>query len=226
MKQLMKWAEASAKVSRAFVPAGAFALLALVAGCATAPDHYYTLAVPMGSAASPVTPANATPVYTELAPLVLPERLARPQMLVRRQGAGSSAQVDVLEQHRWSSSFENELRDALANGIASQLGGIDVTKGGKPAGRPVWRIAVQVRQFDAVENSRVDADLVWTLKRSDKDRVVTCQWAASEPVGATSGIDGVAQASQRMTTRAAEAVGKDVAALQADPMSACRSAQS
>jgi len=221
MKRLMKWDLSWAVAQKAFVPTGVVALIALIAGCASAPDHYYTLAVPMG-VVSPVMPVSATQLYIELAPIVLPERLARPQLLVRRQGSESSAQVDLLEQHRWTSSFENELRDALASGIARQLGAIDVTKGGKPTGQPVWRIGVQVRQFDAVENSRVDADMIWTLKRSDKERVVTCSWTASEPVGVASGIDGLAQAAQRVTARAVEGAARNVTALEVDAMSGCR----
>jgi uncharacterized lipoprotein YmbA len=218
MKRLMKRDWTGALARKALLP---LSVVALVAGCASTPDRYYTLAVPM-NAAAPAVPVSATPLYIELAPLALPERLARPQLLVRRQGAQSSAQVDVLEQHRWTSSFENELRDALASGIASRLGAIDVTKGGKPAGQPVWRIAVQVRQFDAVENSRVDADMVWTLKRADGERAVTCSWSASEPVGSSSGIDGLAQAAQRVTARASEAIGRDVGALRMDANSACQ----
>jgi len=197
------------------------AFVAFMAGCAVAPDHYYTLATPSGAVVAPAA-LTATPLYIELAPVAVPERLARPQLLVRRQGAESSAQVEVLEQHRWSASFENELRDALSSGVSRRLGAIDVTRGGKPTGPPVWRIGVRVRQFDAVENSRVDADLVWTLKRSDQDRVVTCLWTASEPVTAASGIDGLAQAAQRVTARAAEAMARDVTALQADAVSGCQ----
>lgn len=204
---------------------GSIALVAsMAAGCASAPDRYYTLVAPMDAVAlSPIAamPAGAPPLYIELTPVDLPERLARPQLVVRRQDAGSSTRIDILEQHRWTSSFENELRDALASGIASRLGAIDVTKGGKSTGQPVWRIGVQVRQFDAVENSRVDVDFGWTLKRSDLERGVTCRWTVSEPVGAASGIDGVAQAAQRVSARAAEAIGRDVRAQDGNAHAVC-----
>lgn len=221
MKRLMKRNRAEAIARKALLRTGAVALTVLLAGCASTPDRYYTLVAPAQTAA-PAVAVSATPMYIELAPIALPERLARPQLLVRRQGTESSAQVDVLEQHRWTSSFENELRDALGSGIARRLGAIDVTKGGKPAGQPVWRIAVQVRQFDAVENSRVDADMVWTLKRSDMERVVTCFWSASEPAGSASGIDGIAQAAQRVTAKAAAGAARDVGALRAEASSACQ----
>ncbi|MDP9898874.1 PqiC family protein [Variovorax ginsengisoli] len=191
----------------------------LIAGCASSPDRYYTLAAPGTTAPQNASndAAAAAPMFIELAPVAMPERLARPQMLVRKATPG--AQVELLEQHRWSSSFENELRDALASGVAAQLGAIDVTKGGRQPSTPAWRIAVQVRQFDAVEDTRVDAAFSWTVRRSDADLSASCQWSTTEPVG--SGIEALAQGAQRVTARAADAIARHVRALQANPGAAC-----
>lgn len=131
--------------------------------------------------------------------------------MVVTQPGGRSAEVELLEQHRWTSSFENELRDALASGIASRIGAIDVTKGGRQPGQPAWRIAVQLRQFDAVENTRVDAALSWTLRRSDADRSAACQWSGSENVG--NGIGALAQGAQRVTDQAANAIARHLMAV-------------
>ncbi|MFT4267774.1 MAG: PqiC family protein, partial [Xenophilus sp.] len=193
----------------AFLPTLALAA-GLLAGCAGPQTRYYSLAEPAAAPAQ-VAPPAGPPLFIELAPLALPERLARPQMVVRQSGAG--AQVEVLEQHRWASSFESELRDALAAGIAARLGAVDVTQGGRAGGGPAWRIAVQVRQFDAVEGSRVDAALSWTIRRSGDASSTACQWSASEPAGA--GIDALAQGAQRLTGRAAEAIARHLAAVAA-----------
>lgn len=188
----------------------------LIAGCASAPDRYYTLAAPGGPSAT--APATGSPVFIELAPVAVPERLARPQMVVHPAG-GRSAEVSLLEQHRWSSSFENELRDALSSGVAARLGAIDVTKGGRQPSTPAWRIAVQVQQFDAVENTRVDAALSWTVRRSDADLSATCQWRTTEPVG--SGIDALAQGAQRVASKTSDAIARHVAQLQQNPGATC-----
>jgi len=189
------------------------ALLAL-AGCASKPDNYYTLASPVASAdAAPSTLGGTAPLYIELAPVAVPERFARPQMVVRQPGG--SVQVEVLEQHRWASSFENELRDALSSGIAGRLGALDVTKGGRQASQPVWRIAVQLQQFDAVDGGRVDAGFSWTLRRSDEARTVVCQLNIGEAVGG--GMDAVAQGAQRVTAAAAAAMARSVSAARANP---------
>ena len=191
------------------------AAAALATGCAAPKDHYYTLAATGAVAAAPA-PATG-PLFIEMAPVAVPERLARPQMLVRKDAAG--AEVRLLDQHRWASSFENELRDALAAGVAARTGAVDVTRGNRPATQPVWRIAVQVRQFDAVEDSRVDTAMGWTLRRIDRDAVLSCNWSASEKVEA--GIDALAAGAQRLTQRAADALGDQLLALQARPQAAC-----
>ncbi len=199
------------------------AAAAVVAGCASPPDRYFTLAMPTDAAADTriaasanAAPAPGTPMFIELAPVAMAERFARPQMVVRKAptggGAGgtasASAEVELLEQHRWASSFENEMRDALGSGIAARLGAVDLTKGGRQPAQPAWRIAVQLQNFDAVENSRVAATFSWTVRRSDGERSATCQWAGSEPVG--NGIDALAQGAQRVTAKAADAIARHV----------------
>lgn len=192
------------------------ALVALTAlsGCASKPDSYYTLASPVAADAAPASPGgSAPPLYIELAPVAVPERFARPQMVVRQPNG--SVQVEVLEQHRWASSFENELRDALSAGIAGRLGALDVTKGGRQTSLPVWRIAVQLRQFDAVDGARVDASFAWTLRRSDEARTVVCQLNLGEPVAG--GMDALARGAQRVTASAAAAMARSVDAARANP---------
>ena len=197
------------KKKKPFLLAAAATALIVLAGCASKPDNYYTLASTVPAAqAAPSTVGSAAPLYIELAPVAVPERLARPQMVVGRPNGG--VQVDVLEQHRWAASFENELQDALASGIAARLGALDVTKGGRQASQPVWRIAVQVRQFDAIDGGRVDAGFSWTLRRSDETRTLVCQLNVGEPVA--SGIDAAAQGAQRVTAAAAAAIARSVAA--------------
>ncbi len=190
----------------------------LIAGCAGKPTLYYTLA---DSGSTTVTPAAARtpPVYLEMAPVAVPERLARPQMVVRRLG-DASAQVYLLEEHRWASSFENELRDALASGVATRLGGIDITKGGRQAPTPAYRIAVQVRQFEANEGLRIDGSFSWTIRRTDETRATACQLSISEPVG-KEGIDAVAQGARRLTGELAAAIARSVTAAATTPGAVC-----
>lgn len=200
---------------------------ALLAACAAPSTHFYTLAEPTPQTMARQAAPEQAPLVIEFTPVGVPERMARPQLLVREANA-PSAQVRLLEFHRWSSSFENELRDALSSGVAARLGAVDASRGLRPAGQAGWRIAVQVRQFDLVEGSQAEAALSWTLHRPDAApgaRGVACQWSDREAAGP--GVDALAQAAQRLTARAADAIARDVAAARsgADASCARRSAQ-
>lgn len=191
------------------------ALTVLLAACgSTSNARYYTLS---GAPAAPLnTTATATPLFMELAPVAVPERLARPQIMLTKPGG---SELELLEQYRWTSSFENEMRDALSAGISNRVGAIDISKSGRQPGQAVWRIAVQLRQFDAIENTRVDASFSWTAKRTDTDRSAACLWNGSVAVGA--GMDALTQGAQRVTDQAAQMIARHVAALATDPAAGC-----
>ncbi|MEJ7687076.1 MAG: PqiC family protein [Variovorax sp.] len=173
------------------LPLALIGALLLAAGCASTAPQYYSLAGAQ-PATTVVGSGGPAATFIELAPVAMPERFALPQLVVRQEGAADGPQVDILEQHRWSSSFESELRDALASGIAARLGAVDATRSGRPQGQPGVRIAVQLRQFDAVQGRRVDAGFSWTVRRSDDGTPpIACQLALTEPVEGA-GIDALA----------------------------------
>lgn len=209
MKQFLKPSSSLAVMS-------VLATTLLLSACgSTSNARYYTLS---GPAVHAFSTTSTAPVFIELAPVAVPERLARPQMVLTKPG-GQSAELELLEQYRWTSSFEIEMRDALSAGITNRLSAVDVSKSGRSQGQAVWRIAVQLRQFDAIENTRVDAAFSWTARRSDTGAHATCQWSGSEPVGA--GMDALAQGAQRITDRAAQMIARHLAALTTDPASPC-----
>ena len=94
-----------------------------------------------------------------------------------------------------------------------------MSSGGRLAGQPVYRVAVQLRQWEAVPNSRLEASFSWTIRRSDDARNIACQWSQSESVGP--GMEALAQGAQRLTARAAQRMAASVAALDADAAAAC-----
>ena len=183
------------------------AMVGVLAACASAPTRFYTMS-PVVQAPSIV--AKTQPLYIELAPVSVPERLMRPQLVLR----SDSARIEILEQDRWSAPFNDELRDALAAQLAGRLGAIDVTHGGRPANAPIYRIVVTLSQFDAVRGGAVDAQLSWTALRSDQRggaNSTACQLHLNE---ATTGDDAAAsvQAIQRVVSHLAQAIAKDVQA--------------
>ena len=210
----------------------AAACLGLLAACGGTPTRYYTLAETAGTAGVVRPTADNAALAIEMAPVALPERFARPQMVVRRDGGllasekksqeVSQAEVEVLEQSRWSSSFEYELRDALGAGVARRLSAFDATQAGRPRGLPVYRIAVQLSQFDAVPGDRIDTAFGWSIRRGDGDALLTCHVQFREAL--TGGLDGVALGAQRITGRLADEIARNVAALAANQGARCPAA--
>lgn len=197
----------------------AFATALGLAACAAPPVRYYSLAgSPAGQAGGPSAGSGAAaPIHLEVAPVGVPERLARPQMVIRN--GGDSTQVQVLEQQRWSSSFDSELRDAFGNAIAARSGAVDVTRGGRLPGHPVYRIAIRVQRFEATLGRQVDARFGWTITRSDDSRNAICQVAVSAPAGP--GLDDLVQGVQQVVAEAADRIAGQVLQLQATGAAAC-----
>ncbi|MFE8645018.1 membrane integrity-associated transporter subunit PqiC [Sphingomonas sp. NCPPB 2930] len=188
------------------------AVCTLAAGCAGQPDRFYTLSDPAALRTAPAAATQAAPTTAiEVLPVGVPERLARPQMVVRTSAA--SPEVQVLEQHRWSASFEKELRDALSSGIATRLGAIDASKTPTAAGLRPWRIAVQVARFDAVEGERVDGAFTWTLHRAGTAQQLDCRLDTSVAAGA--GMGALARASGEVAARLAKTIADAIASADA-----------
>jgi uncharacterized lipoprotein YmbA len=185
----------------------AAAALWLTACSSSPPLRFYSLATP-ASGEQIAAPVRSTAIFIDVGPVGVPERLTRPQLVVQRGG-----RMDVLEQDRWTSPFDSELHDTLANGIAAQLGAVDVKHGGRQAGQPVYRIAINLRQFDAVSGDRVDAAFGWTVTNADDGRAASCQAAYSVPVaGGTEALVAAMQKTVAMATTAIVATVNDVRA--------------
>ncbi|WP_241020502.1 PqiC family protein, partial [Burkholderia sp. Ac-20345] len=123
--------------------AAAVAALALAA-CSSPPARFYTLSP--ADAAAPLRTAPANPAFLIEVPSVgVPEQVAKNQLVVQK----NAAQVDVLEQERWASPPADEIRRALSEDLAAQLGTIDVANSATPPGVPVYRISVNVQRFES-----------------------------------------------------------------------------
>lgn len=188
---------------------------ATLAACGSSPPaQFYTLSAPSG--ASGAVPAQGPQTFIEVMPVAVPDRLARPQLVVR----SDAAKLDVLEQERWSSPFNSELRDALAAGVASRLGAVDISRSGRSSDQVSYRINVELRDMDAVRNDKVQASFGWTVTRSDDRRSAVCRMTVVEPVAGGSAGD-VVLATQKAVANVADAIAANVRALQAGQGAKC-----
>ncbi|WP_175781190.1 PqiC family protein [Burkholderia cenocepacia] len=158
---------------------GAAALLAALAlaACSSPPARFYTLSP--ADAAVPLRTAPANPAFLIEVPSVgVPEQVAKSQLVVQK----NAAQVDVLEQERWASPPADEIRRALSDDLAAQLGTIDVANSAYPAGVPVYRISVNVQRFESWPGKRAAVDAVWSVRSLATQAVMTCRTSVAEPV--------------------------------------------
>ncbi|WP_176041872.1 PqiC family protein [Burkholderia stabilis] len=156
--------------------AAAFAALALAA-CSSPPARFYTLSP--ADAATPVRTAPANPAFLIEVPSVgVPEQIAKNQLVVQK----NAAQVDVLEQERWASMPADEIRRALSDDLAAQLGTIDVANSAYPPGVPVYRVSMNVQRFESWPGKRAAIDAVWSVRAVGSQAVMTCRTSVAEPV--------------------------------------------
>ncbi|HQQ70216.1 MAG TPA: PqiC family protein [Alicycliphilus sp.] len=145
---------------RRFFGIGALALAAGLLGCqASAPVRFHTLAAPMAAAATPASPSPSAAFLIDVLPVGIPAQLDTPQLLVRQGDSG----VVALDGERWIGPFADEARSALSAQLTQTLATTDVAGLAPPEGKPVLRIKVQIRRFDAWPGQQVQLDADWSL---------------------------------------------------------------
>ena len=207
---------------------GLLAAMLLAAGCASVGEtKFYTLSAPSdlekGAYRGPSEP-GAPPIFIDVMPVRVPERLVRPQLVVSMKG--QETQLLILEQARWSSHFNYELRDAFAAAIAGKIGVINEiseigeTRGNKASGHPVYRIAIELRQFDATIGDRVNARFDWTITHSMRAaRRAACYSIISEASG--SSIESLVKGIQNVVKTAAERISQNLIELNGSGAATC-----
>ncbi|PLQ02468.1 PqiC family protein [Cupriavidus pauculus] len=187
-------------------------------GCASPEPRYYTLARAPGTAASaPVaTPASATsgaptqaqPVWIEVAPVRVPERLNRAQLVVTDASTGV---VRLLDQSRWSAPLPDELRDALSQQLQGNLGAVDIYQQGLSEVHPVFRVTTEVVRLEADPGQRAAASIAWTVRRLPDGKVLTGRTEADLP--APGQVDGVVGAYRQIVVMTAADIAAGVQTL-------------
>ena len=148
--------------------------------------------------------------FIDVAPVVIPERLRRKQVVVRT----GPTQLKVLEQERWSSSLADELHDSISVGLQNRLGAADVSQTGLAGKAPSYRISIEFNQLDAEQGGQVRATVSWLVKQVSGDQGRVCQAQFAEPAGTT--IEDLVAAHQRVVSAVADAVAVSQRALESN----------
>ena len=162
------------------------AVLVLSACGSTPKASYYTLTE------SPMKMPGAGKVPSiVVAPAVLPDIVARPQMVVRT----ASHSVLLLEQHRWADSLRQEISRVIAGDLGRQLDSsrVVVLVDAAQAPEADFRLLLQVQRLDTTLGEGVALDINWQLipragkaysGRSAVNELVTKSTTADDGFGA------------------------------------------
>jgi uncharacterized lipoprotein YmbA len=196
-------------------------MASLTAGCASVPEtRFYTLSVESESSEIKVLPRDlSNPIFIDILPVNVPERLVRPQLVVRSRDSGPETQLFILEQDRWSSPFNYELRDAFTSGIANLTGAVNRARRGRTPDQIVYRIAIELSQFDAIIGDSVKARFSWTITRPADVRSAACYAVITEPVAP--GVEGVVGGVQRAVASVVADISKNVIELDMGRVPTC-----
>jgi uncharacterized lipoprotein YmbA len=136
----------------------------LLSACGSVPvEHFYTLQAPAGGnivapAAPPATNTDGSPLRVVLAGLSLPDRVARPQLVVRRNAQA----VQILEQQRWAEPLNGAIQRVLADRLSAELGGVNVALRGDYAQRDgALQLSVDVLQFESLPGQEAILEAQW-----------------------------------------------------------------
>ena len=198
-------------------------LVAALVSCAKpATMRFYTLVSQAQN--QPTAASKTSPIAIEVLPVRVPERLKRPQLVLTSKNI---SQLKILEQDRWSSSFNDELHDAFVGGITNQLGVIDISHGGRVANQPTYRIAIVLQQFNAIPGEQVQTNFAWTITRLNTDSSseympsLSCQSIIRKTVN--DDINAVVIGLQEAVADVTKAISASVTSLNSSKNAACSS---
>jgi len=140
---------------------GLVVCLLAVAGCSvrSPPADYWTLA-----ATAPLPAAWHDAPAVAIAAVELPRYLDRPQVMLRL-GAG---RLEPAGLHRWADPLDDAFGRALAEELARRLASRRVSAYPvAPAGRPDYRLRVDVERFDGRPGEAVELIARWVLAGAD-----------------------------------------------------------
>ena len=180
--------------------------IVLLAGCGSAPTHFYTLLPAAQQQAGAVVPA---PFASDVEPVGVPAEVDQAAWLVRT-GPGL---VALLDSEQWAAPLADELRVALADELTRQLGAREAEGGAGQYTTPVYRIQLDVRRFDATPGQYALIEADWHVARRDGAQHLSCSSRVSQAVGP--GYAALALGHQRAVAMIADAIAAAVRSLEA-----------
>jgi uncharacterized protein len=178
-----------------------FALAWLVSvgvGCTSAPVRYYTLTPPPDK----TLPASETTLAIDVRVVHTPQQLKRSELMVRT----GPTEVTLLENERWASPVNDEIKDAVRLQLQRRLGRMT---GLRPAFTRLT-LDIDVQHLEAELGRYALLEASWSAissaagERSNGARATTCTFHADEKIH--SGYAGMVEGYQREIAALADAI--------------------
>ncbi|MGO9037367.1 MAG: membrane integrity-associated transporter subunit PqiC [Steroidobacteraceae bacterium] len=140
--------------------AGACALAAIPAGCASPSSHFYTLNA--GAAPAATAEAATSGLVVIVGPVSVPAVVDMPQIVVRT----GPNQVSVDEFNRWASPLQSNISHVVADNLVAMLGTPRVmlyqqaqnTEGD-------YRVSIDVQTFESAPGDAATLSALWVVRR-------------------------------------------------------------
>ena len=165
---------------------------AALAGCASAPSHFYTL-----TSTATGTVEHKAPYAVLVGPVSIPGVVDRPQFTLQTPPNG----VAIDEFNRWAEPLNENIARVVAGDLAVLLGTPLVTT--KPLANfdPAYRITIDVQRFESVRgqtpgSSAVVVEAVWVIRRTQGGAAHSGRTVAGESAQGD-GFDALASAHSR-----------------------------
>jgi uncharacterized protein len=162
-------------VTRALAPFVLVLLAVSLCGCGSSPaPSFYRL--------QPDTTLTAmgpsVPLYVVVNPVTIPGLVDRPQIVVSLAGN----QVWPNEFQRWAEPLNGNIQRTIAGNLAVLLGSEHVSAYAADAsGVPMWRVRIDVMQFDSAPGDTATIDALWTIWPPGKATPIAGRTLAREP---------------------------------------------
>ena len=173
-------------------------LVSVGVACTSAPVRYYTLTPPPDK----TLPASETTLAIDVRVVHTPPQLNRSELMVRT----GPTEVTLLENERWASPVNDEIKDAVRLELQRRLGRMI---GLRPASTKltldidVQHLEAELGRYALLEASW-SATLSSTGQRSNGARATTCRFQADEKIH--TGYAGIVEGYQREIAALADAI--------------------
>lgn len=176
--------------------------VAWLAGCSSAPPHYYTLS-PEGTRASAVSGQRVT-AYA-LSPVTVPPEVDNAALVTREP----NGRLMPLSDDRWTAALSSHLQSALGLELTAALGMPPVQNINlSVAQSDATQVQVDVQRFEMLPGQYVALDALWRLRFKQGGVVLTCfsRLKQNVEIGVTALVLGQQKNTQLLAAQIAQAL--------------------